>query len=222
MEQFTDRQQAGQLLAQKLKKYLAEPNLMALALPRGGVPVAFEIASALAIPLEVFVVRKLGVPGHKEFAMGAIATGEIILLNQQITDSLQLTEKDIEQVIEEEKKELIRREALYRVPNHHFLAVKDKTLLLIDDGIATGSTMKAAILALRQNSPAKIIVVAPVGALDSVHELTKLADEVVCPLTSSNFTAVGVYYTNFAQTSDEEVCTLLKKQHEALMQREIK
>lgn len=214
MEQFIDRQQAGQLLAEQLKKYQDEPNLMALALPRGGVPVAFEVAHSLAIPLEVFIVRKLGVPRHKEYAMGAMATGEIILLNQKVIDSLHIAQSEVAEIIAEEKKELIRREALYRVPNHHFLAVKDKTILLIDDGIATGSTMQAAILALRQNKPAKIIIAVPVGALSSINELSKLADEVVCLLSPRDFDAVGFYYTDFSQTSDEEVCELLKKQQE--------
>lgn len=210
MEQFLNRQQAGRLLAEQLKQYQAEPNLLTLALPRGGVPVAFEVAQTLHTPLEVFIVRKLGIPHHREYAFGAMATGELIILNQKVTASLQISRDEIDKIIKEERQELIRREALYRVPNHHFLVIKNKTILLIDDGIATGSTMKAAIVALRQNQPAKIIVAVPVGPLNTIKELKSLADDVVCLATPEDFDAVGFYYTDFRQIEDEEVCDLLK------------
>lgn len=210
MEQFIDRQHAGRLLAEQLKQYQTEPNLLTLALPRGGVPVAFEIAQTLNTPLEVFIVRKLGIPHHREYAFGAMATGELIILNQKVIASLQISHDEIDNIIKEERQELIRREALYRVPNHHFLVIKNKTILLIDDGIATGSTMKAALVALRQNQPAKIIVAVPVGPLNTIKELKSLADEVVCLATPEDFDAVGFYYTDFRQIEDEEVCDLLK------------
>ncbi|MDP1604246.1 MAG: phosphoribosyltransferase [Legionella sp.] len=210
MDKFIDRKQAGILLAKALQSYADNTNVIALALPRGGVPVAFEIASALSIPLDVFIVRKLGVPWHKELAMGAISSGGGIFLNKTVIDDLKISASEIEDAIRDEKKELFRREALYR-SNHAFPTVAGKIILLIDDGIATGSTMRAAVLALQQQKPAQIIIAVPVAEQSISNELSKLVDKMVCLLTPEDFIAVGMWYESFPQTSDEEVCELLKR-----------
>ncbi len=213
MDQYLDRQHAGKILATHLKKYAGKEDVIVLALPRGGVPVAYEIASSLSIPLDVFIVRKLGVPGHEELAMGALASGGVVLLNEELINYLKISKPSIDQVIESEKNELSRREQLYHV-NEEAPVLKDKTILLVDDGIATGSTMQAAILALRQQKPAQIIVAVPVAAQDTYKDISKLVDKIVCPLTPVNFYAVGLWYKNFSQTSDSEVCELLKKAYQ--------
>ncbi|BCA94649.1 phosphoribosyltransferase [Legionella antarctica] len=213
MDKYIDRQRAGKILATHLKSYSDKKDAIVLALPRGGVPVAYEIARLLSIPLDVFIVRKLGVPGHKELAMGALASGGLILLNQELIDSFKLLKSSVDQVINYENKELARRESLYHV-NKKAPVLRDKTILLVDDGIATGSTMHAAILALRQKKPAQIIVAVPVAAKDTYNDLSKLVDKIVCPLTPVNFHAVGLWYKNFTQTSDSEVCELLRKAYQ--------
>lgn len=213
MDKYLDRQHAGKILATHLKKYAGKEDAIVLALPRGGVPVAYEIASSLSIPLDVFIVRKLGVPGHEELAMGALASGGVVLLNEELINYLKISKPSIDQVIESEKNELSRREQLYHV-NEEAPVLKDKTILLVDDGIATGSTMQAAILALRQQKPAQIIVAVPVAAQDTYKDISKLVDKIVCPLTPVNFYAVGLWYKNFSQTSDSEVCELLKKAYQ--------
>ncbi len=215
MEKFIDRYEAGVILAQQLQDYANQPNAIVLALPRGGVPVAYEIAAALSIPLDVFIVRKLGVPGHEELAMGAMATGGIVFFNNDIISSLNLSETAIQRVIHIEQDELKRRESLYR-KDQPPLQVKDKTIILVDDGVATGATMFAALKALRQQKPASIIVAVPVAAASTCIELQKQADHFICPLRPVNFYAVGLWYEDFNQTSDEEVFTLLTKANQIL------
>jgi putative phosphoribosyl transferase len=205
---FKNRTEAGRLLAEELKSYAKRTDVLILALPRGGLPVAFEIAQALDAPLDLMLVRKLGVPGQEELAMGAIATGGIKILNQDLVKGLNISDAALEAVMSREKRELERREHAYRgdrpVPE-----VGDRCVILIDDGLATGATMRAAILALRQQRPAQIIVGVPVAPLDTVEELRKEADEVICLATPDPFFAIGTWYVNFSQTSDEEVHDLL-------------
>lgn len=209
MEKFLDRYEAGKVLAEHLKSYVKKSNVIVLALPRGGVPVAYEIAKALFIPLDIFVVRKLGVPGHEELAMGAIATGGTVVFNDEIIRELHISKSAIDQVIQLEQQELQRRELTYR-GNRPFPTLKDKTIILVDDGIATGATMRAAIKALRQQNPASIIMAVPVAAFSTCVEMEGLVDKIICPLKPHQFYAVGAWYENFSQTSDEEVFELLK------------
>ena len=209
MEKFIDRHQAGRILAEKLKEYTNQPNVIALALPRGGVPVAYEIATALSIPLDVFIVRKLGVPEHKELAMGAIASSGAVFINESIIRELSLKKSSIDSVIQSEQNELERREHVYR-GDSPFPDLLGKTIILIDDGIATGATMQAAIIALRKQKPANIIIAVPVAARATCEAMESLVDKLVCPLQPINFYAVGLWYENFSQTSDDEVIELLK------------
>jgi putative phosphoribosyl transferase len=213
MDKYIDRQHAGKILATHLKNYANKEDVVVLALPRGGVPVGYEIATSLSVPLDVFIVRKLGVPGQEELAMGALASGGVILLNEELIHYLHLSKSSIDEVIKAEEKELSRRESLYHV-NKEVPDLKDKTILLVDDGIATGSTMHAAIMALRKKKTAQIIIAVPVAAQDTYHEMVKLVDKIVCPLIPVHFYAVGLWYEHFSQTSDSEVCELLKRAHE--------
>lgn len=206
--QFRDRIEAGQLLADRLQAYADHPDVLVLALPRGGVPVAFEVASALHVPLDVFVVRKLGVPGHRELAMGAIATGGVRVLNQEVVQGIGIPEWVIDRVEAEEQQELAWREQTYRGDRPAPL-VRDRTIILIDDGIATGSTMRAAIAALKQQHPARLVVAVPTAPLETCAELRAEVDEVVCLITPEPFYAVGFWYEDFSQTSDAEVRDLL-------------
>jgi putative phosphoribosyl transferase len=207
---FANRRQAGKKLAAKLTRYGNRSDVLVLALPRGGVPVAFEVARALQAPLDVFLVRKLGLPGHKEFAMGAIATGGVRVLNEEVTSRIHIPESTIDEVARREQKELERRERLYRgdqpAPN-----LQGRTVILIDDGLATGSTMRAAATALRQMRPAKIIVAVPVAAPETCEEFRSEVDEVVCAAMPEPFMAVGAWYEEFSDTSDEEVRDLLAR-----------
>ena len=207
---FRNRREAGRKLAEKLAAYANRPDVLVLALPRGGVPVAYEVARALGAPLDVFVVRKLGVPGYEELAMGAIATGEVRVLNDDLVVRLGIPEYLIDAVTAREQEELKRRERLYRggrpVPD-----VRDRTVILVDDGLATGSTMLAAVRALRQLQPARIVVAVPVAAADTCRALGAEADEVVCAVTPEPFRAVGLWYEDFSQTTDEEVRDLLTR-----------
>lgn len=207
---YIDRKHAGIVLTNLLREYANRSDAIVLALPRGGVPVAYEIAMALSLPLDVFIVRKLGVPGHEELAMGAIASGGVCELNQEIVRALYIDQTLIDGVKESELEELIRRERLYR-GNSLFPDLREKTIILVDDGIATGSSMKAALLALQQQTPARIIIAIPVAARSTVEEMTHLVDVILCPLQPINFYSVGSWYENFSQTSDEEVIELLKK-----------
>jgi len=207
---FRDRKQAGELLARKLTKYANREDVVVLAIPRGGVPVGFEVARALHAPLDVFIVRKLGVPWQEELAFGAVATGGIRVLDEQIVESLQLTPEQIEKVTERENKELERRERVYR-GKRAALAVKGKLVLLVDDGIATGSSMLAGITALRQLEPAQIVVATPVAPPTTCARLRKKADDLVCVSMPASFFAIGQFYDNFLPTSDAEVCALVEE-----------
>jgi predicted phosphoribosyltransferase len=210
---FRNRQDAGQQLAEQLTAYAARTDVVVLGLPRGGIPVAYEVAARLSAPLDVFVVRKLGVPGHSELAMGAIASGGVEVLSHELIRDLGISEHLVRQVAGRERLELERRDALYRTarPGGH-VDVRDQTVILVDDGLATGSTMHAALLALRELGPARIVVAVPVGARDTCERLRSIADEVVCGSTPEPFDAVGLWYDEFTQTTDEEVQRLLGKQ----------
>ncbi len=205
---FQNRREAGRALAGKLAGYAHRDDVLVLALPRGGVPVGYEVARALRAPLEVFVVRKLGVPGQEELAMGAIASGGVRVLNEEIVRPLRISERMIDQVAARELKELERREALYR-EGRPAAAVKGRVAILIDDGLATGATMRAAAAALRQQRPARLVVAVPVAAAETCQEFRHEVDEVVCAATPEPFRAVGLWYEDFSQTSDEEVRELL-------------
>lgn len=208
--QFADRIEAGRLLAKKLHAYANRPDVVVLALPRGGVPVAYEVAHALDAPLDVFLVRKLGVPGHEELAMGAIATGNVRVLNEDLVKHLRIADDLIDQVVARERRELARRENLYRgasIP----LSVSGRTVIVVDDGLATGFTMRAAVKALKRLGPAKIIVAAPVAARETCESFKAEVDSTcVCVMSPEPFDGVGLWYRDFSQTTDEEVCLLLK------------
>jgi predicted phosphoribosyltransferase len=207
---YKDRYDAGRELATLLGSYAHVPNVLVLALPRGGVPVAFEIASGLEAPLDVFLVRKLGVPGHEELAMGAIATGDVVVLNDDVVQNLHIPSEVIEDVAVRERQELERRERLYRdgrsAPDPQGCIV-----VLVDDGLATGSTMRAAVEALRRQSPARIVVAVPVAAAQTCAEFQLEVDEIVCARTPEPFYAVGLWYDDFSPTSDEEIQDLLER-----------
>ena len=204
MARFRDRAEAGRLLAELLRDYKGREDVVVLALPRGGVPVAYEVAEALGLPLDVFVVRKLGAPGHPELAMGAIASGGLVVLNKGVAAALGVDEAGVRRVIESELAELQRREALYR-GTHDPPDVEGKTVILVDDGLATGSTMRAAALAVRRLSPARVVVAVPVAAEETCREFEDVVDEIICEVTPRPFHAVGLWYDDFSQTSDEEV-----------------
>ena len=207
---FKDRVDAGRLLAMQLKEYANQPDLLVLGLPRGGVPVAFEVARALKAPLDVFLVRKLGTPGHEELAMGAIASGGVRILNDMVVKGLNISNEVINQVAERELKELQQRERQYRGDNPG-PELHNRTVILIDDGLATGTTMRAAAIALRQQQPARIIVAVPVAVPETCDEFRDLVDEVVCAVTPRELYAVGLWYEDFSQTSDDEVIELLER-----------
>lgn len=208
MKTLTNRTVAGQELANRLQQYRQQDNVIILGLPRGGVPVAYEIAVALDVPLDVLVVRKLGLPRHKEFAMGAITRNGICILNEQIIRSYRISDEVVKQVAETETKELQRREHIYR-NDHHWPSLKDQCVILVDDGLATGATMRAAIEAVRMEKPAKVIMAVPVAAERTLTELTAWTNESVYLLTPDPFYFVGQWYDDFEQTTDEEVVRLL-------------
>jgi putative phosphoribosyl transferase len=207
---FPDRAEAGRLLGVKLSKYAGAADVIVLGLPRGGVPVAYEVARALRVPLDVFIVRKLGVPGFEELAVGAIASGGVRVLNEEVASALPNADVIIEAVTQRESAELERREHEYR-DGRPAPELQNKTVILIDDGLATGATMRAAVKALRQRGAAKIVVAVPVGPPDTCKEFEDVADEVVCASAPEFFQAVGQYYEDFSQTSDEEVRDLLAR-----------
>lgn len=209
MAPYRDRQEAGIRLAELLRHYANHKDAIVLALPRGGVPVAFEIARTLHLPLDVFIVRKLGVPGHSELAMGALAAGDIIFYNEDIVQSLHIPDAMIERVIAEERQELERRETVYR-GGRPFPDLTAKIVILVDDGIATGATMRAAIAALRALNVKRLVVAVPVAQFELTQTLIPIVDELVCPLKPVEFYAVGNWYVNFSQTEDDEVHTLLQ------------
>lgn len=208
--QFRDRRDAGRRLAARLVAYAGRPAVLVLALPRGGVPVAFEIATALHAPLDVFLVRKLGVPGYEELAMGAIATGGVRVLNEGVVQSMGIPPHVIDAVIATQQRELERRERAYR-DDAPAPELRDRTILLVDDGMATGSSMRVAVAALRQRQPARIVVAIPVAAPSTCDELAAEADEIVCLSTPDPFFAVGLWYEDFAETTDAEVRDLLDR-----------
>jgi putative phosphoribosyl transferase len=205
---YRNRTEAGRYLASQLGDYANRPDVLVLALPRGGVPVAFEVASALNAPLDIFLVRKLGVPGHEELAMGAIATGGVRVLNEDVVRYLNIPDEVIDAVAADEQRELERRERLYR-GSKRAPDVSGKTVILVDDGLATGSTMRAAAAALRQQAPARIVVGVPVSAPATCDEFRDEVDEIVCAVTPEPFHGVGRWYEDFSQTTDEEVRELL-------------
>ncbi|HEX8218212.1 MAG TPA: phosphoribosyltransferase [Chloroflexia bacterium] len=206
---FDNRRDAGRRLAGALQHYANRPDVLVLALPRGGVPVAWEVAQALNVPLDVFLVRKLGVPGHEELAMGAIATGGVIVLNDSVVQALRITREELDRVAAAEQAELARRDSAYR-GDRPPPDVSGRTAILIDDGLATGSTMRAAAAALRQQGPARIVIAVPVSSPQTCQELGAEVDEIVCLITPEMFYAVGMWYIDFSPTTDEEVHALLK------------
>jgi len=210
LRQFRDRYEAGRQLATKLQRLSDRDDIIVLALPRGGVPVAFEIATRLNAPLDVFLVRKLGVPGQEELAMGAIAEGDILVLNQDLVDYLAIPRSVVDAVAALEGKELERRDKLYRGLNPP-PELESKTVVLVDDGLATGSTMRAAVSAVRQQKPARIIVAVPVAPPSTQAQLEREADEVISLWQPEPFDGVGRWYSDFSQTSDEEVRRLLSQ-----------
>lgn len=207
---FRDRSQAGQMLAGKLSAYANRPDVLVLALPRGGVPVAYEVARALNAPLDVFLVRKLGVPGHAELAMGAIASGGVRIVNDDVVEYLRIPDSVIDSVATEELQELQRREHAYR-GTRPLPRIGGRTIILVDDGLATGASMRAAVTALRKEQPTRIIVAVPVVPASVQPEFKGQADEMTCILTPEPFGAVGSWYQNFVQVTDEEVRALLER-----------
>jgi putative phosphoribosyl transferase len=205
---LVDRRAAGRALARHLRHLADGVELVVLGLPRGGVPVASEIARDLNAPLDVFVVRKLGFPGHEEFAIGAIASGGVRVLNEDLTSWYDLPDEVVEAVTRKERAELERRERAYR-EGRAPLNVKGRVVILVDDGLATGSTMKAAVRAVRQLDPARVVVAVPVCAAETCEALKQIADEVVCPYSPEPFRAVGLWYQDFSETSDAEVTEVL-------------
>lgn len=214
MQKYENRREAGFILAESLSHFKDQQDVIVLALPRGGVPVAYEVAQALHAPLDVYIVRKLGVPGHHELAMGAIAPGGITIFNQDIVDHMRITREEINAVIATEMAELNRRETVYR-GSRPFPSLTNKTVIIVDDGIATGATLKTAIKAIHQQHPKKIIAAVPVADRSIQHHFQTLVDEFVCPLMVDNLQAVGMWYNDFSQTEDTEVHELLAlaKQH---------
>lgn len=210
MALFKDRVDAGRKLAKELSKYANRPDVLILALPRGGVPVAFEVAKELNVKMDVFIVRKLGVPGNEELAMGAIASDNIRVLNDDVIRSFHISEQVIDSVAANELSEIKRRERTYR-GDRPKPEISGSTIILIDDGLATGATMRAAAAALKTKNPAKIVVAVPTAAPDTCRFFEKKVDEVICVATPEPFYGVGAWYENFSQTADKEVCELLDK-----------
>jgi predicted phosphoribosyltransferase len=207
---FRDRIDAGETLAERLREFAGRPDVVVLALPRGGVPVGYEVARELGVPLDVFVVRKLGTPGQVELAMGAIASGGVRVLNRDVIEGLGIPDWTVEEVTQQEQAELERRERQYR-GDRPPLDAQGKTVILVDDGLATGSTMRAAAKALRKAGAARIVVAVPVASRATCDQLREEGNEVVCATTPEPFYAVGQWYKDFAQTSDEEVREILER-----------
>jgi putative phosphoribosyl transferase len=207
---YRDRTHAGRELASKLLEYADRPDVIVLALPRGGVPVAFEVAKALRAPLDVFVVRKLGVPGHEEYAMGAIATGGVRVLDERVVRAAGVTRADLDAVTAAEQRELERRERQYR-GDRPPPDVAGRTVILVDDGLATGSTMRAAVAALREERAARVVVAVPIAPPETCDAFRDIVDDIVCARTPEPFYAVGLWYEDFSQTTDDEVHELLER-----------
>jgi predicted phosphoribosyltransferase len=214
-QSFKNRREAGRKLADKLEHYADQDNAIVLGLPRGGVPVAYEVALTLNQPLDIYTVRKLGVPGHEEMAMGAIASGGTRVLNNEIVDKLNISDDDIQRVESSEREELARRENLYR-GDRPPLHLEGRTVLLVDDGLATGATMRAAVQAVATRNPAAIVVAVPTAARRSAHEIQQMqaVDEMIAAILPENFRAVGLWYDEFGQTTDDEVRHLLQEAYE--------
>jgi putative phosphoribosyl transferase len=210
MKRFKDRMHAGKMLAERLQEYTHDPDAIVLALPRGGVPVGYAVAKQLGVPLDVMLVRKLGVPGHEELAMGAVASGGRMVLANDVVRTLGITEDIIQAAARREMAEIERREKLYR-SGRPPLQLDGRDVILVDDGLATGSTMLAAVQAAHAQNPARIVVAVPVGAPDTCRMLEAYADEVICLHTPEPFYAVGMWYDDFTQTTDEEVIRLLSE-----------
>ena len=206
---FTDRRHAGRVLAAALHDYAGRPDLLVLAIPRGGVPVGYEVARALQAPLDVLVVRKLGLPGQEEYAMGAIASGGLQVFNEEALSRLARPDAAVAEVVDAERHELDRRERLYRA-GRQAADVHGRTVILVDDGLATGSSMLVALRSVRARHPARLVVAVPTASADSCERLRREADDVVCASTPEPFGAVGYWYEDFSQTGDEEVCALLR------------
>jgi putative phosphoribosyl transferase len=207
---FRNRSDAGRVLAAKLAAYAKRPDVIVLALPRGGVPVAVEVAQALETPLDVFLVRKLGVPGHEEYALGAIATGGVRVINQDVVRGLRIPPATIDAIAVREQQELERRERLYR-GDRPGPDVRGRTVILVDDGLATGATMYAAVKALRQQGAGRVVVAVPIAPPETCEELRKAVDDIICAVTPEPFHAVGLWYEDFSQTTDDEVRDLLAR-----------
>jgi putative phosphoribosyl transferase len=218
MERFRDRHEAGRHLATALMSYAGRDDVLVLALPRGGVPVGYEVARALGAPLDIMQVRKLGVPGHEELAMGAIASGGIRILSEDVVQTLGITDRAIASVAAAEEQELDRRERVYR-EGRPFPAVRDRTVILVDDGLATGSTMRAAAAALRAQNPGRLVAAVPVAPKQTCDALRDFVDDVICAATPDSFLAVGEWYEDFTQTSDADVRELLRQAAAALLRR---
>jgi predicted phosphoribosyltransferase len=218
MRRFRNRSEAGRFLAAQLSEYADRADVVVLALPKGGVPVAAEVASALGAPLDMLVVRKIGVPWNPEFALGAIASGDMLVLDMDSLDQLGLTRADVEPVIQAERRELARRESLYR-KGRPFPALEGQIVILVDDGLATGATMQAAVAALRTKGPALVVVAVPVASRSACAMLDPIVDRVVCVATPEPFFGVGVWYDDFSQTTDEEVLSLLARHDVPLLAR---
>lgn len=211
---FADRREAGRVLATRLSEYGGRADVIVLALPRGGVPVAFEVAQTLGAPLDVFVVRKLGLPGQEEFAMGALASGGVRILDEETIRLAGVSAEELRWVTEFEQAELERRERRYR-GDRPFPDLTGRTVILVDDGLATGATMRAAVTALRQEDPARVVVAVPVAALETCDAFREIADDIICAMTPERFRAVGLWYSDFSQTTDEEVHELLVRSRAA-------
>jgi predicted phosphoribosyltransferase len=207
---FADRREAGAELAAQLRHYRGRDDVIVLGLPRGGVPVAFEVAEALVAPLDVFVVRKLGMPGHPEFAMGAIASGGVRVLSDDVVRWYRVPQSAIDAVARSELAELERREREYR-QGRTVMDLRGRVAILVDDGLATGATMRAAVQSVRAHEPARVVVAAPVGSTDACRQMADTADETVCARIPPDFSAVGLWYRDFSQTTDDEVRALLQR-----------
>ena len=207
---FQDRREAGQALAKELSDYADREDVVVLGLPRGGVPVAFEVSEALDVPLDVFVVRKLGLPRNPELAMGAIASGDVRVMNDEVLRRSSVSDEEIEGVVEEERDKLEEREKIYRGARPR-IDLEGKTVLLVDDGLATGATMRAAVNALRKHDPAKVVVAVPTAPPETCSEFEDRVDEILCLETPRSFMGVGGSYRDFSQTTNEEVRDLLER-----------
>jgi putative phosphoribosyl transferase len=208
--QFQDRYEAGQALAAKLEHHAGDPDVVVLALPRGGVPVGYEVSQALNAPLDIFLVRKIGVPGYEELAMGAVASGGVKIFNHEVLQRLGISERILDGIVREKERELEQQEKAYRGERPP-TQIEGRTVILVDDGLATGASMRAAVQAVKKKSAKSVIVAVPVGSADTCNQLQSEVDEVICGMTPEPFYAVGAWYSDFMQVTDEEVRELLDR-----------